>query len=75
MGPAAVVVLGAAIDGKASLVANCGADAIKAGQAAGKLVSELCGQLGGKGGGKPESAMGGAPSADRLEAVLTARRG
>ena len=75
VGPAAVVVLGAAIDGKASLVANCGADAIKAGQAAGKLVSELCGQLGGKGGGKPESAMGGAPSADRLEAVLTARRG
>ena len=75
VGPAAVVVLGAAIDGKASIVANCGAEAVKAGQAAGKLVSELCTQLGGKGGGKPESAMGGAPSADKLDGVLAARRG
>jgi alanyl-tRNA synthetase len=75
VGPAAVVVLGAAIDGKASVVANCGADAVKAGQAAGKIVAEICGQLGGKGGGKPEAAMGGAPATDRLESVLAARRG
>jgi alanyl-tRNA synthetase len=57
------------------VVANCGADAVKAGQAAGKIVAEICGQLGGKGGGKPEAAMGGAPAADRLESVLAARRG
>jgi alanyl-tRNA synthetase len=62
------------IEGKASIVANCGADAIKAGQSAGKLVSELCTQLGGKGGGKPESAMGGGPSPDKLDAVLASRR-
>jgi alanyl-tRNA synthetase len=75
VGPTAVVVLGASIDGKASVVANCGADAVKAGQAAGKIVSDICGQLGGKGGGKPESAMGGAPSTERLESVLAVRRG
>ena len=75
IGPAAVVVLGAALEGKAALVANCGVDAVKAGQSAGKLVSEICGALGGKGGGKPESAMGGAPSSAQLEATLNARRG
>jgi len=74
VGPSAVVVLGAVIEGKASIVANCGADAIKGGQSAGKLVSELCTQLGGKGGGKPESAMGGGPSPDKLDAVLASRR-
>jgi len=72
IGPTAVVVLASTQAGKVSLVANCGADAIKAGKQAGKIVSEACGQMGGKGGGKPDAAMGGGSDASKLASVLAA---
>ncbi|MFM7209945.1 MAG: DHHA1 domain-containing protein, partial [Verrucomicrobiota bacterium] len=72
VGPAAVVVLAAAFGDKASLVANCGADAVKAGKSAGKIVSEACARMGGKGGGKPDAAMGGGTDVSKLAEALEA---
>ena len=70
VGPAAVVVLAAVFGDKVSLVANCGADAVKAGKAAGKIVTDACGKLGGKGGGKPDAAMGGGTDVSRVAEAL-----
>ena len=70
VGPSAVVVLAAVIAGKVSLVANCGADAVKAGKQAGKIVTDACGKLGGKGGGKPDSAMGGGTDVSKVAEAL-----
>ncbi|MDR0536143.1 MAG: alanine--tRNA ligase [Puniceicoccales bacterium] len=64
-----VVLLGAVISGKASLVCQCAPAAIKAGMKAGEIIATLCKKLDGKGGGKPDFAMGGG-SADALAPVL-----
>ncbi len=70
VGAGAVVQLGALMDGKASLVAYCSLEAIKSGQAAGKLIGGLAAKLGGKGGGKPDYAQGGGGDASKLAEVL-----
>ena len=70
VGAGAVVQLGAIMDGKASLVAYSSPEAIKAGQAAGKLIGGLAAKLGGKGGGKPDYAQGGGGDASKLAEVL-----
>jgi len=70
VGAGAVVQLGALMDGKVSLVAYCSPEAIKSGQAAGKLIGTLAGKLGGKGGGKPDYAQGGGGDASKLADVL-----
>jgi alanyl-tRNA synthetase len=70
VGAGAVVQLGALMDGKVSLVAYCSPEAIKAGQAAGKLIGALATKLGGKGGGKPDYAQGGGGDASKLADVL-----
>ena len=70
VGAGAVVQLGALMDGKASLVAYCSPEAIKAGQSAGKLIGGLAGKLGGKGGGKPDYAQGGGGDAAKLAEAL-----
>lgn len=70
IGAGAVVQLGAIFDGKVSLVAYCSPEAIKAGQAAGKLIQGLTAKLGGKGGGKPDYAQGGGGDAGKLAEVL-----
>jgi alanyl-tRNA synthetase len=70
VGAGAVVQLGALIDGKISLVAYCSPEAIKAGQAAGKLIGALATKLGGKGGGKPDYAQGGGGDASKLADAL-----
>jgi alanyl-tRNA synthetase len=70
VGAGAVVQLGAILDGKVSLVAYCSPEAIKAGQAAGKIISSLTAKLGGKGGGKPDYAQGGGGDATKLPEVL-----
>ena len=73
LGENGVVVLGAAFGAdKVSVVAACAPGAVKAGTAAGRLVSELCGRLGGKGGGKPDFAMGGGKDAAKLAEVFAA---
>ena len=68
---ASVVVLAAEIDGKASFVAVCSPEAVKAGVQAGALIRDLAGKLGGKGGGKPDMAMGGAPTAQGLAEAIS----
>ncbi|MES2694750.1 MAG: DHHA1 domain-containing protein, partial [Verrucomicrobiota bacterium] len=65
-----VVVLGAALGDRASLVVFCSPAAIKAGHQAGKIVGELCLKIGGKGGGKPDFAMGGGKDIAKLAEVV-----
>jgi len=65
-----VVVLGAALGDKASVVAFCSPAAIKAGHQAGKIIADVCSKLGGKGGGKPDFAMGGGKDVAALAEVL-----
>ncbi len=67
-----VVVLGAEVKGKASIVAFSSQAAIQAGHKAGDIIRNLTSQLDGKGGGKPDFAMGGAANVDKLESVLKA---
>ncbi len=67
-----VVVLGASFGDKVSVAAQVSPEGVKAGAAAGKIVSELCGALGGKGGGKPDFAMGGGANVAALDGVLAA---
>ena len=70
VGATAIIILASVNAGKVSLVVNCGADAVKAGHQAGKIVADACGRLGGKGGGKPDAAMGGGTDASKLAEVL-----
>ncbi len=65
-----VVVLGAAINGKVSVVAFASPSAIEAGHKAGDIIRALTSQLNGKGGGKPDFAMGGGTDADKLDEVV-----
>ena len=65
-----VVILGAEIGGKASVVCQCSPAAVKAGRNAGKIIGELSVVLGGKGGGKPDSAQGGGTNPAALDTAL-----
>ena len=69
--PDVVAVFAATNEGKSSVLAVCGADAVKAGAHAGKLIKEITAQLGGKGGGRPDSAMGGVADLSKAEEVLS----
>ncbi len=74
VGPGAAVVLGAAIDGKAALVANLTPEAVAAGLSAGALIREIAPIVGGGGGGKDAMARAGGKDPSRLgEALETAR--
>ena len=66
----AVAVLTSVTDGKGTVCVACGAEAVKAGANAGKLVKVLCALTGGSGGGRPDSAMGSARDVSKLGAVL-----
>ena len=65
-----VVLLASEKENKCSLVCICSPLAVEKGYQAGTLLSELSKKLGGKGGGKPDFAMGGAPSGKELIAAL-----
>ena len=67
-----VAVLAVYTDGKLNFIAAAGANAVKSGAHAGKLVSAVAAVADGKGGGRPDSAMAGAPSADKIDAALAA---
>ncbi len=67
-----VVVLGAEIGGKASVVAFSSPTAIEAGHKAGDIIRNLTAQLDGKGGGKPDFAMGGGTNIEKLKEVVEA---
>lgn len=66
-----VVILGAVIGPKASVVAFCSPAAIAEGIKAGELVADRAKALGGKGGGKPDFAMGGGRDTANLKKVLS----
>ena len=65
-----VVLLASESGGKCPMVCICSQEAVDAGHQAGKYVSEIAAKLGGKGGGKPDFAMGGAPSGQDLKDAL-----
>jgi alanyl-tRNA synthetase len=64
-----VVVLGAAVDGKVSLIVGVTKDLTSKVQA-GKIVGLLAAQLGGKGGGRPDLAEAGGSDVGSLDAAL-----
>ena len=64
-----VVVLGAAADGKASLIAGVSSD-LTARVKAGELVNFVAQQVGGKGGGRPDMAQAGGTQPEHLAAAL-----
>ncbi|MBR6577619.1 MAG: alanine--tRNA ligase [Clostridia bacterium] len=67
-----VAVLAVATDGKLNFIAVCGADAVKAGAHAGKIVSAVAAVTGGKGGGRPDNAMAGGRDASLIADALAA---
>ncbi|MBB5326781.1 alanine--tRNA ligase [Tunturiibacter gelidoferens] len=64
-----VVVLGAAVDGKVSLIVGVTKDLTSRVQA-GKIVGQLAAQVGGKGGGRPDLAEAGGNDVGSLDAAL-----
>jgi alanyl-tRNA synthetase len=64
-----VVVLGAAVDGKVSLIVGVTKDLTTKLQA-GKIVGQLAAQVGGKGGGRPDLAEAGGSDVGSLDASL-----
>jgi alanyl-tRNA synthetase len=65
----AAIVLGAAADGKVSLIAGVTADATSRVKA-GELVNHVATQVGGKGGGRPDMAQAGGTEPAKLPAAL-----
>src|ERR1700722_5747289 len=66
-----VVVLGAAVDGKVSLIVGVTKDLTSLVQA-GKVVGSLAAQVGGKGGGRPDLGEAGGSDVGSLDAALKA---
>ena len=73
--PALVAVIATVDTDKATLVAGCGAEAIKAGAHAGDLVREAAKCMGGGGGGRPDGATAGAKDVSKVDEALAALRG
>jgi alanyl-tRNA synthetase len=69
-----VVVLGAAVDGKVSLIVGVTKDLTTKVQA-GKIVGLLAAQVGGKGGGRPDLAEAGGSDVGSLDAALKSAAG
>ena len=65
-----VAVLAVVADGKLNFVAAAGADAVKAGAHAGKLVGAVASVTGGKGGGRPDGAMAGGADVSKIDEAL-----
>ena len=65
-----LVVLGANIGGKVSVVAFSSPSSIAAGHKAGDIIRDLTAKLDGRGGGKPDFAMGGGSNAEKLKEVI-----
>jgi alanyl-tRNA synthetase len=69
-----IVVLGAAVDGKVSLIVGVTKDLTSRVQA-GKIVGLLAAQVGGKGGGRPDLAEAGGSDVGSLDAALAGAAG
>jgi alanyl-tRNA synthetase len=74
LGEGAAVVLGAAADGKAMLVANLAPRAVEAGLSAGDVIREVAPIVGGGGGGKEAMARAGGKDPAKLPEALDAAR-
>ena len=72
--PAAVAVIAAVEGGKLNFAACAGADAVKRGAHAGKLVGAVAQITGGRGGGRPDGAMAGGADVSKVEEALAAAR-
>ena len=68
--PKMIAVLASIRDGKGTLLAVCGKEAIAKGAHAGNIVREIAALAGGKGGGRPESAMAGVPEIFKIDEAL-----
>ena len=72
---ASIVAVVAICDGaKLNFIAAAGADAVKAGAHAGKLVGAVAQVTGGKGGGRPDSAMSGGKDTTKITEALDAAK-
>ncbi len=65
-----VVVFAVVNGGNLNFVAAAGADAVKAGAHAGKILSDISVICGGKGGGRPDSAMSGGKDISKIDEAL-----
>ncbi len=70
--PKIVGVLASVHEGKATLLAVCGSEAVARGVKAGDIIRTIAPICGGKGGGKPDSAMGGGTEVSRVDDALAA---
>lgn len=70
--PRVVAVLASVNDGKVTLLAVCGKEAVLKGLKAGDLVRHVAAICGGKGGGKADSAMGGGTDLSKVDDALAA---
>lgn len=68
--PKMVAVFSAVNDGKATVFAVCGDEAVKKGAHAGNIIRQLTAKLGGKGGGRPEQAQGGVTEIFKIDEAL-----
>ena len=69
-----VIVLGAVVEGRPSLLAMVSPDLTQRGIHAGELVSKIAKVTGGGGGGRPEMAQAGGKDAARLDEALRLAR-
>jgi alanyl-tRNA synthetase len=67
-----VIVLGAVVDGRPSLLAMVTPDVVKRGVKAGDVIREIAPHVDGRGGGRPELAEAGGKNPDGLDAALAA---
>ena len=71
--PKMVAVLSTVLDnGKINFLCVCGAEAVKAGAHAGKIIKEVAKMCGGGGGGRPDNATAGGKDASKLGEALEA---
>ncbi|TYP73803.1 alanine--tRNA ligase [Paenibacillus methanolicus] len=66
----AVIVLGAAAEGKVNLVVSVAPELVKQGFNAGKIIKEAAAVCGGGGGGRPDMAQAGGKDPSKLEEAL-----
>ena len=70
--PKMVAVLSTVSGGKVNLLCVCGAEAVKLGAHAGKIIKAVASICAGGGGGRPDSATAGGKNPDKLEQALEA---
>ena len=68
--PNIVGVFSTCVGDKYNFIAVAGADAVKAGAHAGKLLAEVAAICGGRGGGRPDSAMSGCADPSKIDEAL-----